>query len=252
MFLLDKSENVGLKNLKFALQFVLNLTQDFRIGTDSMQFGVDTFSEEFTHLLQLSQRKDQSRLQNAMSSISLSPGSDTSIGNAIKMMRENSFTRNSGHTRNVPKIAIVLTSGQSRDKELTFVEAEKARDSGIFMVVIGIGPGVDEAELSSVATGEGTQNVYMASAFEALHTLKGYISSNLCNKLEKKSSTSSSPKLQSGAMADIVFLLDSSGPIGEYNFTLLRDFVRTYVKVKITYLTIMSVPMGHAFETQIW
>ncbi|GFR96142.1 collagen alpha-5(VI) chain, partial [Elysia marginata] len=229
VFLLDKSGSVGQTNFDKMLTFVKNVARDFNIGPNDVQIGVDTFSTGFDHEFKLNAHGDKASLTQAVSGVSFT-GGGTNTGNAIKNMRQQSFTANSGHRANVPKVAIVVTDGQSNNKALTSDEAQKARDAGITMLAIGIGSGVDDAELNSIATDPDSQNVYKASTFDALTGLQGYIAAKACDEAKPQPSANPAPSQNCGSKADIVFVLDSSGSVGANNFKLLLNFINTLVK----------------------
>jgi hypothetical protein len=86
----------------------------------------------------------------------------------------------SGHRAGVPKIAIVVTDGQSNNKALTLAEAKKARDAGIKVLAIGVGHGVNVAELNGIASVPNSQYVYTADNFDALSSLKTMLSNKAC------------------------------------------------------------------------
>ena len=230
VFLLDKSGSVGQANFDKMLQFVRNVANDFEIGPNDVQVGVDTFSTGFDHEFKLNANNDKTKLQQAVSSISYS-GGGTNTGNAIKLMRQQSFTANSGHRANVPKVAIVVTDGQSNNKALTAAEAQKARDAGITVLAIGVGSGVDDAELNAIASDPDSQNVFKASTFDALTGLQGFVAAKACDDVKPQPSANPNPNQVCGSKADIVFLIDSSGSVGPNNFKLLLNFINTLVKV---------------------
>ncbi|GFO24025.1 LOW QUALITY PROTEIN: collagen alpha-5(vi) chain [Plakobranchus ocellatus] len=229
VFLLDKSGSVGQANFDKMLQFVKNIANDFNIGPNDVQVGVDTYSTGFDHEFTLKQNNNKASLQSSVTSITYT-GGGTNTGDAIRKMRQGSFTANAGHRANVPKIAIVVTDGQSNNKALTSSEAQKARDAGITMLAIGVGSGVDDAELNSIATDPDSQNVYKASTFDALTSLQGFIAAKACDELKPQPSANPSPNQVCGTKADIVFVLDSSGSVGPNNFKLLLNFVNAIVK----------------------
>ena len=239
VFLLDSSKNVGERNLKLAVDFVLNVTSEFFLGSRNVRVGVDTFSTVFHQELTLKENNSRLGLKSALSSLTYTGGDLVNTGNAIKMMREKSFTPSSSYYgTHFSKFAVVLTNGQSSDKSLTSQEAQEARDAGIKLLAIGVGPFVDETELSAIATGEGNQNVYHSSTFEALHTLKDLIASKLCEGFVED--IHYSPLPGPGTSADIIFLVSSSSRIGKYNFKLLRSFVKSFVKVKYSVMDLLN------------
>ncbi|RUS89867.1 hypothetical protein EGW08_002397 [Elysia chlorotica] len=227
MFLLGDSDSVGSRNLRLALDFVNDIAGDFFVGADSVQIGVATFSTGFSQKISLRQHNDKRSLKSALSSVSSAGGAGSDAGLALRRMREGSYTTSAGHRSNVPKVAILVTSDQSMDRELTSVEAREAKEAGISILAIGVGPEIDEGELVDMAS-DGKQGVYTATAFDALKWVKGYVTAKLCPLFKQDTSGSTSTELTCGTKADIVFLVDSSGR--EENFKLLLNFIKSYVK----------------------
>lgn len=85
-----------------------------------------------------------------------------------------------GHRTGVPKIAIVITDGNSANRANTLAEAQKARASGIQVIAIGVGHGINQAELEGIASKPKSQYVYNAENFDVLNTLQASLSSKTC------------------------------------------------------------------------
>ena len=227
MFLLDSSDSVGPKNFDLALDFVNNITKNFFIGADSVQVGVATFSTGFSPKITLGQNNQRNSLESALSHIPFTGGAGTNTGRAIGSIRKRSFMVSAGHKANVPKLVVLVTGGQSTDKEVMFREVQKAKNDGITILAIGVGTEIDDGEMNAFAS-DGGQNVHRANVFEALKHLTGSVASNLCSMVKKEPSASSHQTC--GTMADIVFLVDSSGR--EEIFKSFLNFIKSYIKVK--------------------
>jgi hypothetical protein len=87
-----------------------------------------------------------------------------------------------GHRPGVPKIGIVVTDGNSNNRQLTASEADKARKDGITMFAIGVGRGINDNELHAIATDPDSQYTFRADSFDALTSLKGSLSSKTCQR----------------------------------------------------------------------
>ena len=227
MFLLDSSDSVGPKNLHLALEFVGDVTKNFFISADNVQVGVATFSTGFSQQITLGQNNQRNNLESALSHIPFTGGAGTNTGRAIGSIRKLSFTVSAGHRANVPKLVVLVTSGQSTDREVMFREVQRARDAGITILAIGVGTEIDDVEMNAFAS-DGGQNVHRANVFEALKYLTDSVASNLCSMVKKEPSASSQQTC--GKMADIVFLVDSSGR--EEIFKSFLNFIKSYIKVK--------------------
>ena len=227
MFLLESSDSVGPKNFDLALQFGINITKNFFIGADNVQVGVATFSTGFSEKLNLGQNNQRNNLESALSHIPFTGGAGTNTGRAIGSIRKLSFMVSAGHRANVPKLVVLVTSDPSTDRNATFREVQKARDAGITILTIGVGTEIDDGEMNVFAS-DGGQNVHRANVFEALKYLTSNVASDICSMLKREPSASSQQTY--GTMADIVFLVDSSGR--EEIFKSFLSFIKSYIKVK--------------------
>ena len=229
VFLLDVSHIFSEQQLDGMRQLVTGVADKFILGPQYVQIGVDTFSTEFNRTFFLKDYPDKAGLESALSSISFTYG-DTNTGNALRAMREGSFTAGAGHRENVAKIAILVTNGYSGNATLTSLEAQEIQEAGITLLVVGVGQDLSVEELETIATDPGVQNVYRAAAFDVLSTLEGEIAASVCGQLIEPSGDISPAQVQ-GRQADIVFIMDSSRSVQYFNFKLLLEFINTVVKV---------------------
>ena len=227
MFLLESSDSVGPENFDLVLHFVGDVTKNFFIGSDNVQVGVAIFSTWFVPKINLGQNNQRNSLESALSHIPFTGGAGTNTGRAIGTIREWSFNVSAGHRANVPKLVVLVTSGQSTDRQVMFREVQRARNAGITILAIGVGPDIDDGEMKVFAS-DGGQNVYRANVFEDLKYLTDYVASNLCHMLRTESWTSSQQTC--GTMADIVFLVNSSRQ--KEIFKSFLSFIKSYIKVK--------------------
>lgn len=77
------------------LKFVEGVAQDFNIGPNDVQIGVDTFSSGHKAEFHLNSHLDQQSLVSAISHIPYKSGS-THTGEAIQFMHADSFTAAAG------------------------------------------------------------------------------------------------------------------------------------------------------------
>ena len=75
-------------------------------------------------------------------------------------------------------VAVLITDdGISGDERRLIKEAQLTKRKGIYLIVIGVGDGVDEGVLISVAS---DHKLYMASSFEQLSTMSIKLTLALC------------------------------------------------------------------------
>ena len=244
VFLLDDSSSVGLANFYKMRQFVVDVAQEFIVGPDDIQIGVDTSGGQFRHEFFLNNATDKIQLQKLVSSISYT-GGETNIADAVQRMRLDSFTSSTGHRPDVPNIAIVMTDGKSNyTASASSVSSNDPKDE-IAMFAIGIGPDADIKELKSITTSSYSHNIRFSSAFDALPGLVDFTAAQVCSEIEKTSDPVCGPK------ADIIFLIDSSGSVGQDNFQLLLTFVSNFVSVNIAYPTQIEKKIDRKIDREI-
>ena len=112
-------------------------------------------------------------------------GSTTRIDRALRETQKNMFSLKNGARPGVTKIVILLTDGsQTKDAgaEDPAAIADEIRNSGIAVLVIGIGAGVNPAELDKIAGG--ANNVFHASNYGELLSRKfvSNVVGNMCGK----------------------------------------------------------------------
>ncbi|CAC5383706.1 unnamed protein product [Mytilus coruscus] len=184
VFLLDSSGSVTATNFKKILEFIKGVVSKFSVGPNDIQVGVDTFQDTVKSEFKLNQYHDKNNLITAIGNIVYQTGG-TKTGPAIKFMTTNSFSTAAGHRTGVPKICIVITDGKSNNKANTLAESEKARASGIQLIAIGVGNGVNQIELEGIANKPKADYVYHVKNFDVLNTLQASLSSKTCEACTK-------------------------------------------------------------------
>ena len=81
---------------------------------------------------------------------------------------------------NAAKIAIIITDGKSQDPSATAQEAQRLRDKGVTIFSIGVGSGIQEAELKAMATDPDNQHVFVVNNFDALDLIKASLQRKTC------------------------------------------------------------------------
>ena len=230
VFLLDMSNIVKDKHLAQMRQFVTETARKFIIDPRNVQIGVDTFSTQLKHEFDLRKNRDQMSVESAVSSISRAEG-DTNTSNALRRMREESFTAGAGHRKNATKIAILVTSSHSNNIQLTSRQANETRAAGINILVVGTGSDLDDVELNAIAGEEGNSNVYKAVSVDVLSSLVNDVASRACSEVKEKTYSWTPTLSEHGNKADIIFAIDSSSSARNRNFNYILRFISSVVKV---------------------
>ena len=166
-FLLDSSGSIT-NDYQNEKDFLKSVAAIFGVSKDESRAGVVTFSHSVEHSIKLKDHTDSASFNAAVDAIPLM-GSVTRIDKALRLTQKELFTTENGARANLPKILIVLTDGsqtQTADAEDPAAIAAELRKSGITMIVVGMGGGVDKAELARIAGGD--DKTFSAASFNDL------------------------------------------------------------------------------------
>ncbi|KAK3591361.1 hypothetical protein CHS0354_040323 [Potamilus streckersoni] len=179
VFLVDSSGSIGQTNFLKMESFLKQIVNNLDVGPNKVHVGLMQFSNypslEFP-LDMYSSRQDVMAGIDKMQYM----GGGTNTADAIKYMRSQLFSQNSGARSNVPRIAIVITDGRSANPTATQTEADNARVDNIGIVSIGVGPGVDVNELHNIADQPANQNSFTVSNYDQLQTIVGQLIQRAC------------------------------------------------------------------------
>ena len=166
-FVLDSSGSLR-NDYSKEKDFLKALAATFGVSDDASRAGVVTFSYYTEHSIKLNDHTDLSSFNKAVDDIALM-GSTTRIDKALRLTQQEMFSIANGGRPGVNKVLIVLTDGsqtQDAGAEDPGVVAEELRNSGIRVLAVGIGKGVNGTELARIA-GD-SKNVYSAASFDEL------------------------------------------------------------------------------------
>ena len=166
-FILDSSGSLR-NNYEQEKEFLKSLASTFGVSSNGSRAGVVTFSYFSKHSIKLSDHSDIASFNRAVDKIPLM-GSTTRIDKALRLAQKELFSLGNGGRVDVPKLLILLTDGtqtQDAGAEDPGDIAEELRANGINILVVGIGRGINETELTHIAGEE--KSVYSAASFESL------------------------------------------------------------------------------------
>ena len=175
LFLLDASSSIWGPNFRKQTKFVRNLVEEFDISPTQTRCGVLTFGndvkEEFTLNTYLSKTP---LLRDGMGRVKQLTGT-TRTDLAMQRMRQ-IFSRDL--RADVPKIAVVLTDGQSNHPEVTMEQARLAHQEGVTVFAIGVGRKILKEELLALASRE--EYAFEVETHDALKTIRSMLVTKTC------------------------------------------------------------------------
>ena len=167
MFILDSSTRV----LSSEFIKMLNVTVKFLTGTDidggKVRVGILLYSTRVYEQFHLNTYTTQQGIISAISKMHRLLG-DANIADAIRAAKDTMFTIENGDRPEVPNVAVVITEGVSNIHSMKAIrEADKAKEAGIRLFVIGIGV-EDGAELDYIASQPMEENRISIKDFDDL------------------------------------------------------------------------------------
>lgn len=166
-FILDSSGSITNFYQK-EKDFLKAVTAAFGVSADDSRAGVVTFSATVEHSIKLKDYTDLNSFNAAVDAIPLM-GSYTRIDKALRLTQAEMFLEANGARAGLTKILILLTDGSqtaTNDAEDPAAIAAELRNAGINLIVVGMGAGVNPAELEKIAGGK--DNMLSATSFKDL------------------------------------------------------------------------------------
>ena len=166
MFVLDSSGSIGSTNFQKMCNFVDTVVNDLDIGPTRTQVGVIVFSSSASVSFHLNTYSNRETLTSAVNTIPYLNGG-TKTADALYLLINQGFVGARPKIQGVPRVAMVVTDGQSNDPALTITAAEALqRVPSIMTYAVGIGS-ADITELNTIAsTRNGQKLVRYISSFD--------------------------------------------------------------------------------------
>ena len=183
MFVLDASGSVQLANFRNLLDFVATVTSGLGVSPTGSHVGVVRYSTSAQLLIGLGSDTDPTQLEARIRAISY-PGGFTATGTAIALAHRPGF-QNSRQSQGVPSVMMVLTDGNTNTGPQPAGPAAAAIADGIHILAVGIGNGINEAQLKTFASGP--DSVFLINGFtpedfdEVIRPLRDAACSSKCN-----------------------------------------------------------------------
>ncbi|CAC5383558.1 COL6A [Mytilus coruscus] len=139
IFVADSSRSIGHEAFDQLKKFAREVVKRFTISPQDMQ---------------LNTYRDQDEVIKAISKVKYLQGMQlTYTDKALTLLTRTGFTnQNGGRGAKIPKIAAVITDGVLRNAEATRAIANKAKQQGIIVFAISVGPYINEAGLDIMAS----------------------------------------------------------------------------------------------------
>ncbi|XP_034564648.1 von Willebrand factor A domain-containing protein 2 [Notolabrus celidotus] len=179
VFALDASSGVGSENFVTLRDFVRSLTVQFDINRDVAQVALVTYGRRATTVFNLDTHDSGSAILKAVADANYL-GGVASTGAALLHVHSNVLTVAKGARPGVNKAVVVVTDGSGGDDAL--VPAQKIRDNGVSLFVIGIGD-VQKERLLQIAGTE--EHMISVPSYEDLKYFEDVLVQMLCSEVKK-------------------------------------------------------------------
>ena len=178
---MDSSSSIFPQEFNMIKSFVSRFSSEFPIATGQAQFGVITFSDNAHLDIGLGEFDSPNALTQAINSIQRRLGGTNTAG-ALSLAREE-LIRNGRD--GVPHAILVITDGQSNNREATLQEAASTRANGVEIFAIGIGRNIDEDELDAIASDPDDTHVSLLEDYtqEFFDSLLKPLAERVCGKI---------------------------------------------------------------------
>ena len=175
-------------NYQLQLEFVNKLVDLFTIGSDATRVGAVVFSDSVNLVFSLETYTDAQSVKDAILNIP-HLNQRTNTPEAFKVTRTECFNVATGDRPNVPNLAIFISDGkpwppETRTEPAKF-EAEALKDSGAFLLVIGITEGIDMEFLQTISSPPQIQGqtYFRADDFTGLAPIQRAVGEGTCETI---------------------------------------------------------------------
>ncbi|XP_064133384.1 collagen alpha-4(VI) chain-like [Loxodonta africana] len=227
VFLVDTSINP--QQARSVRSFLSALVKGFNVSRETIRVGLAEYSDEPSSEFLLSTYHRKSDVLRHIQRLPFKPGG-RKTGLGLQFILDHHFQETAGSRANqgVPQVAMVISSGPAEDHVRE--PAEALRRAGILLYAVGIRDAV-WAELREMASSPEEKFASLVPNFPGLGNLVQKLRQELCDTLAEATQPVDhiSPACREAALADIVFLVDSSTSIGPQNFQKVKNFLYSVV-----------------------
>jgi len=180
VFIVDSSGSIGIDSYNEAKTAMKAMVDRFNIGENNALIGLINYSSTVEtvlgFILQL-QFWSQNLVKSKIDSMEYL-AQWTATGDALYAARTSIFSTTRGI---VPRLAIVFTDGQSNVGRAVATEAQLLKDEGVDIFAVGIGSGINNAELDTIASIPKSTYKLHISGYDALYNAVNNITQIACN-----------------------------------------------------------------------
>ena len=137
MVAIDSSGSIGNNDFYVMLGFVKHFVTTLNIqGDEQTRVGVETFNNDVDIKFHLNEYGSKMTVVDAISFPYNKGGTNTA--EALRTMREVMFTSRNGDRSGFPNIGVIVTDGESNDRQSTFEQSVLLREEETTLLVVSI------------------------------------------------------------------------------------------------------------------
>ncbi|XP_019212169.1 collagen alpha-4(VI) chain [Oreochromis niloticus] len=227
VFIVDESGSIGEENFRLMRDFLRSVISVLETGPSKIRVGIVTYNDVPTPHAYLNMFGDKDDILKFINILPYRQGG-TKTGAALHFALKNIFTEEKGSRKDVPKVAVVITDGESQDNVKE--PAIALRRAGVTVFAVGIKE-ANKAELLEMASYPKSKFVFTVDSFVKLKPLKETLQATLCNTIiqigvqDRESDAETKEACKEKDQADIFFLMDDSGSITNEDFSDMQKFI---------------------------
>ncbi|XP_076107810.1 matrilin-1-like [Mytilus galloprovincialis] len=182
IFVADSSRSIGHAAFDQLKEFAMEVVKRFTISPHDMRVGFIVFGNDTDFEFKLNTYRDQDEVIKAISKVQYLQGMQlTYTDKALTLLVRTGFTnQNGGRGGKIPKIAVVITDGLPRNVEATRAIANKAKQQGIIVFAIGVGPYINQAGLDIMASDPTEFHSLLVSNHATLSSFEDELAEKTC------------------------------------------------------------------------
>ncbi|XP_072536172.1 collagen alpha-6(VI) chain [Salminus brasiliensis] len=202
VFMVDGSSSIGDEDFLKVKRFLHTFIEGLEVRTDKVRVGVVQFSNNPHEEVPLGGYANKDDLLEKVDKLIYRKGG-TETGKALRFAKTKYFTQTGGSQarRNVPKIAVVITDGDSADDMKT--PAQELRTEGVLIFTIGVGD-VSIGELESIANKPHQRFLISFKNYQELLKATGSTMDSVCKSMADKQ------QALAPTFSDVFVLVDST------------------------------------------
>uniref|UniRef100_A0A8C7WYG4 VWFA domain-containing protein n=1 Tax=Oryzias sinensis TaxID=183150 RepID=A0A8C7WYG4_9TELE len=225
VFVLKGSEGTGGDNFPFVLTFLSLIINSLEISQAKVRVGIVTSGPWLRVEAHLNTFTGKAELLHFIGLLPRSEGG-AKIGVALKLTQEILFSEERGGRKNAQKVAVVIADSKSQDSVRE--AASFLRRDGATIYAVGV-KDADPTELEEMASHPSSRHVFPRANFSSLRAETHSLLKGLCNGIAEKQRTAGGTCAETRG-ADIFFLLDVSGRIGQLDLRDMQNFIISFLR----------------------